>query len=371
MRWKVLGLFVVFIVLGLLILRLSLAATEPYLLGNNIWVKDRVHRSMAGIRAAPDGRKLLIFAGASEVETGFDPVYFDDLNMAAGMPTWSFNVGIRNNGTFLPLYFGRLEAELLAKKLRPAAIVVQIPISRLTERAIEHFGETRKTHDLVAAVFDHNAFAADYLDIETKITLAVNKYILGERSLLQIPLLVGDLVPEIKINKQQVEFNSVRAAFVEAGLLGLPAWRPEDRGSFYPIGGNYRSVMMTARRFIVDPENFRLLVGTENRCCDFRGLKLSEPYVSKVQQALVRLARLTDRLIIVTMPENPAYRRTVESAKIRKAAFDQMAAASGGLHLDLTGTVEAPMFFDLQHFTIAGVRSFAEQLSVRIRTSLK
>lgn len=370
MRWKTLAKFTLFLGLGVLILRLVLFGTEPYLLGNNIWVKDRVHRSMAGLRAAPEGRKLLVFAGASEMETGFDPLYFDELNEAAGMPTWSLNLGIRNNGTFLPLYFGRIEAELVAKSLRPSAIVVQIPISRLTEKALAHFGETKKTHDLVAAVFDHRAFFANYLDTETKLTLAVNKYILGERSLMQLPLLVDGWMPSMTSNKQREEFLAARGAFAEAGILDLPGWRFEDRGSFYRADGDYRSVMMAARRFITQPENFRFLVRAEIHCCDFRNLKLSKPYVLKVQQALVSLARHTDRLIIVTMPENPVTSRAESSVRIRQATFNEMAAASGGVHLDLSATVEAQMFVDLQHFTLGGVRTFAEQLATRIRPLL-
>ena len=370
MMWKTLGTFTISFVLVLVLLRLILSFTEPYLVGNNIWVKDRFHRSMAGLQAAPEGRKLLVFAGASEMETGFDPVYFDNLNEAAGLPTWSFNVGIRNNGTFLPLYLGRIEAELKAKKLRPAAIVVQIPISRLTRRALEHFGETKKTHDLVAAVFGPSAFAADFLDTESKITLAVNKYIFGERSLLQFPLLKDRVMPSIKPNKQRDEFTLIRATFTAAGILDLPGWRREDRGSFYPAGGDYRSVMLSSRRFIVDPENFRFLVRAENNCCDFHNLNLSPAYVADVQQAIVKLARHTDRLIIVTMPENPAYSRTETSAKVRKTTFDKMSAAAGGIHLDLSGTVPAPMFLDLQHITLSGVRTFAEQLAERIRPSL-
>jgi hypothetical protein len=370
MRWKTLAKFTLFLFFGVLILRLLLFVTEPYLFGNNIWVKDRVHRSIAGLRAAPKGRMLLVFVGASEMETGFDPVYFDELNEAAGIPTWSLNLGIRNNGTFLPLYFGRIEAELVAKGLRPSAIIVQIPISRLTQKALAHFGETRKTHDLVATVFDHRAFMANYLDTETKLTLAVNKYFLGERSLMQLPLLVDGWMPSLTNNKPRDEFLAARGTFTEAGILDLPGWRVEDRGSFYRTGGDYRSVMMAARRFITNPENFRFLVRAEIHCCDFRNLNLSKPYVLKVQQALVRLAQHTDRLIIVTMPENPVYSRAESNAKIRQTTFDEMAAASGGVHLDLSGTVQAPMFVDLQHLTLGGVRTFAEQLATRMRPLL-
>lgn len=367
MRIKFASIYFLTCIAAVLILRLILWATEPVSFGNNIWVKDRARRSLEGLAPAPAGKKLVIFLGASEVEADFNPLVFDAENEKAGVPTWSLNLGLRNTGTFLPLYLDRITHELKAKALRPDIILLHIPVSRLTKQALAFYGETKKTHDVPSVYFGRAGWASPDLSWDTKATLAFDKYLLGERSPLQLHIFLSALLPNIGAPKAKEDFNQIRRLFLESGILSLPAWTPERRGQFYGELSDASPVFTAARRFITQPENFRWLVRTEIGCCDFRDLELDPEYVAQVRAAIGRLAPLAGKLVIVTIPENSAFVRDDRSAAVRDDLFSELANSAGGTYLNLSGSVPPQYYIDLQHFTPTGTEIFAQILSRKLR----
>lgn len=345
----------------LILLRVLLVLTEPLVPGGNRWVKERI-RGQLGSIAELSGRteNVVLFLGASEIEVSFDPLAYDHFNRLNGKSTYSLNFAVRNNGTFLPLYFERIADELEQHRVRPKIIFVHFPISRLTTKALNHYGEVFRTHDMPAVYFEPSLWSRVPGNTEDKIKLLVNKWLFGERSLLQIPVMLRRtfraLLPE-----QDPGLGELFDVMNNSYSHRAEAWNLRTRGRFYQRDDFHSGRTPPGQNFVREGENLRMLVRKQDQCCDFVNLDLDPDYTDQIRQSLRRLSKLADHIVIVNFKELPAYPRSAESAKRRDDFLLSAAEAAGGELLPLE--IHPNMYLDLLHLSPVGTRPFANQLS--------
>ena len=345
----------------LLMLRGLLFITEPLFPSNNRWAKERVRGQLASLaQLARVTEDVVLFLGASEIEISFDPLAYDRFNLLDGKTTYSLNLAIRNNGTFLPLYFERIAEELERNHFKPKIIFVHFPVSRLTSKALSHFGELMKNHDLPAVYFEPSLWSRVPASHEDKVWLLINKWIFGERSLLQIPAMLDRFMYELKPNRGR-SLTEVYVALNDSESNPKEAWNSASRGRFYSEQDQESPLIKSASRFKREPDNLRKRIRSHQFCCDFHDLNIDSEYANQVFKSLRRLRSLSDRIVIVDFREIPVYQRSNESAQNIDDFLRAAATAVDGeiIRIDL-----APrMYLDLLHLSPAGTLPFARKLS--------
>jgi hypothetical protein len=345
----------------LVMLRLLLALTEPLVPGNNRWVKERIRGQLGSIaELAGTTENVVLFLGASEVEVSFDPLIYDKFNRQAGKSTYSFNMGIRNNGTFLPLYFERIADELERHRVRPKIIFVHFPVSRLTTKALDHFGEFLKTHDLPAVYFEPSLWSSVPGDTEDKIGMLGNKWLWGERSLMQIPVMMRRISRAL-LPKNDPGLGELMDVMNDSYSTRSEAWSLRTRGRFYRRDNVETKMVQSAYSFIREGENLKVLVRKQEGCCGFVDLRLDPDYTKRILQSMRRLSTLAEHIVIVNFKEIPAYPRSEDSAARRDEFLLSAAEAAGGKVLPIE--IHSTMYLDLLHLSPIGTRPFANQLS--------
>src|ERR1035437_288731 len=245
--------------LGLLafvaLLRQFLVLTEPFTYGNNIWRKELIRISLKTLHDwHAKEENLVLFMGASEAEIDFDPVAYDALNSARKLPTISFNLGLGDVTPIMPLYIGRIASELEHSGARPKIIFLCLSVSGMTKkskRGVHYWG---RLIDAYSVYFSADAWDRCRLPLGTKLTLATDKYVFAEHSLLQIPLFFSGLlqaaIPEFRspLWRQKTIWKR------NTDLKRYPAMR----GQFYGDVHEYAPLLDAARAALKDEAYRRL-----------------------------------------------------------------------------------------------------------------
>jgi hypothetical protein len=340
----------------LLMLRVFMAWTEKWTLGNNLWAKARIHGSLNALHERQlKEENVVLFLGASEAEVGFDPIEYDSRNREAGKSSLTFNLAVHNNGTFLPLYFERVAVELERADLHPRIIFVHFPISRLTTMALHHYAEMQKAHDLPAAYFDPALWRL-LPNVADKTEIALNKWLWGERSLLQIPLFFERF---FKFATGQIPLRPDQILLTKLTRHSEDGWR--DRGRFYHDIFEQSPGIVGSKVYAMRKGGVYEMVKQNDTCCDFSELHFDADYSARVLESLKKVSRFAAHTVIVHLPENPVYERSRDSAARREAFLSEAAVAVQGE----AWSFEYPrqLFIDLLHFSPRGAIAFSDDLS--------
>lgn len=322
---------------------------------------------MDALREPRDSQQdLVLFLGASEIEVGFDPVLFDQELRARGYESHALNIAVRNNGTFFPLYLERVAMDLEQSHQRARVLFIHFPISRFTTKAIHHYSEVTKTHDLPSSYFKASLWNRVPMSSEEKFLMLVNKWAFNEHSLMQIPLILNRPLRS-SIDRQDEDVKDLALFWNESYRNEADAWDPSTRGRFYHDIDENSLVILNAKKFLQNRENLIGSILRHDICCDFRYLDLNKDYTLKVIQSLKNLARYADHVVIVNIDEYPRFRRSESSLQRRDAFLKEAAAAIGGeiWHID----THEQMYVDLLHFSPAGAHLFSKELSKRVPDS--
>jgi hypothetical protein len=345
----------------LLVLRLFLGVTEGLVPLNNIWQKSRIRQGLdavaSGAVAPRPGSSLLLMVGASESLLAFQPLRFDELSAEAGRRVTSFNLSFQNTGTMLPLYFARLRKELLRSGMQPRVILVSIPLPRLTLRAREAFFSQARYHDIDSVFFEPGLWSEAGLSSGDKLVLLFNKWVLGERSLVQLQRTFVQLSRSLLPWARGLRASA--APFYREEIHPNPAWSAESRGGYYL---NIESRPDLAEEVIIAARKPRAMSSDLQdliRCCDVLELRLDEPYVREVIEGLRGLRDVAAHVALVSYPESPRLRRPPAAEGRAREAFERIAREAGAQHLDAKGAgLTDDDYFDLSHLTPGGVEKF-------------
>lgn len=108
-----LGVFAV----ALMMTRAYLMFVDTHSSGNQHWTRTRLREITEAIDSLPSKPPANVFFGASEVEVGINPIALDEQLLKKGLPTESYNFGIRNaTGHHVELLASRLYLDMKGKK---------------------------------------------------------------------------------------------------------------------------------------------------------------------------------------------------------------------------------------------------------------
>lgn len=347
--------------LALLLLRLILLSTESLVPGNNKWVKTRIHRQLEALgSAAAQQSPLILFLGASEVETSFDPLAYDSANRREGKYGLSFNMAVRNNGTFLPLYFERVAEELRRHRIRPKILFVHFPISRLTYKALAHYGEMQKSHDMPAVYFEASLWSRVPGTFDDKLIMLVNKWLFGERTPMQIPASLNRLARRLLLDTDE-RYLELTSLWNDSYSNAEESWNLNSRGRFYSNLDEQNPLIQKAKVFLHEPEGKEALIAIHENCCGIRSLDLDPVYAGQVIESLGHLAALADHTVIVDLAEFPGFLRSRDSQEKRQAFLQNAADAVQGSVWSIS--LPHTMYIDILHLSPVGSKRLAERLS--------
>lgn len=350
----------------LLALRFLLILSEPYMLQSNKWSKDRASGILEAIKEiSPTQLNTILFLGPSEVEVGYDSIAFDKESEVRGSKTTSYNFAVRNIGTFIPLYFSAITRALQKNQVRPKVIFVQIPPSRLTVLARTSQKEQSKSHDLTSVFFDYHEFDQPYMSLEDFLYLSFNKYILKEHTLQQLQFQLSRY-----FKNSFIKDNLIFDIWNSLDLQTDPAYDPLVRGTFYWKFENNKNLEL--RAYTTEREELYVAsIRVQEKCCDFYGLNLDLDYIDQVKQAVLRLTKIADHVVVVSLPEHPSY----ESDKERDLKLDNIMKEFSDLknveYFDFMHDQDFVKndFIDVIHFSPEGVKKFSQKLANKVPLS--
>ena len=357
----------------LLLLRLVLSLTEEMVPLNNAWQKARIRQGLEAISkpgfAPADGARLVLMFGASEALLGFSPKEFDEQMAGSRLPTRSYNLAFQNTGTMIPLYLARMRHELRQASVRASLILVAIPLPRLTRRARENYFSQTRYHDIDAVFFDTPLWEEVNEPLSDKLILLFNKWVLGERSLVQLHRTTNQLWQAIS-----PWHSAVRASadpFYKKDIHPEPAWDPEARGGYYLNIERRPDLAAAVIAAAQDEQAMRADLRDLIRCCDVLELRFDEAHLEQVATAVRSLHEVADRVAIVTYPESPRLRRRPDAEARAAEALHFIADRSGAELWDAAPVagLAADLYFDHSHFTPEGVRKHVSFVAQRARAA--
>lgn len=353
----------------LMALRLGLAVFEKNFFSMHIWVKKRIHQSL---QALEDERvrnpNLVLFLGMSEAELGFNPIAFDNFNKHKELDTYSLNLAVRNVGTFKALYYERIKYELNRLGLRPRVLFVQIAPATLTKRSTSSSQEAIKYINIVSSYFHAALWKSEFISIQDKIQQGFNKYVLGERSLLQFVYVLQSYFSRTIFGENMFDGRAA-AMWNDEAFRIEPPWDWETRGHFHFAKAENKPAVKKFLGYLKTEEGFKKYYDMQIACCDFYELEPDEEHIEEAVRALRELKTVTDRLVLIQFPENPRVPREGRSLE-RFNTLAQKVADGVGVELWQVGFLGRPFppsnFIDQSHFSPQGNIDFAQRLSMRL-----
>lgn len=359
----------------LCLFRLFLARTEELVPVNNVWQKSRIRLAMAaiasGAMAVEKDRGIVLMLGASEPALGFQPEEFDRHNESHGLATRSFNLSAYNVGAVMPLYLARIRSELQKKAIRARLIFVGLPLPRFTVQARSSFYARSKYHDVDSVLFEPGLWAELNLPMKDKLILLFNKWMLGERSVVQLQRAASQLTRRFLGSILGHRGRPLMA--YEKRLHPEPAWSPQRRGGFYLNIENEAALVAQLINQARHPTSVRADLADLISCCDLIEMNFDEAYLREVAAAIGRLHEVTDRVVLVLFPERPGLTRA-EGPLLRIDRALKLISEESGAGLIENGDMERfgeNDFIDQSHFSPSGVEKFNRILSDLFHSGLR
>jgi len=350
-------------IFALVLLRAVVFASEEATRVTNKWQKQRLRESFAHLDKVRRRVPLVLLAGASEMQTGFSPEPFERSLSKRGHRVYAMNMAVDNMGRWMPLYLARLEDELKRTGLRPRVLFLQFPPSSMTTKSRRLELTQWRLFDFPAVLYNPRVLMNFDSDLEEKTVAFFNKYILGERSLLQVVRFFSPRFPR----ERSVAGRNRAALWFEARHHPYPAWDPAQKGFFYFNIEQYNREMKKYFRNMQTPEAVQETIDKYEECCDFLNLNIDQPHLERLTEWVKRLALLSHKVVLIQMAENPYFTRSPESLARLNSALHSIAAPAGAEVWTLDEDPFKPEdFIDITHLSPKGVRYFSRRLADRI-----
>lgn len=345
---------------------------EIYQASPSWWTKLRIEQSLQFLSSPAAQQKPLILAlGASEMQSGINPMEIDRRLREQNVDVLTLNLGTENVGSFLPLYIDRLKTELKRNGLKPRMIVVHLPPARLTERSLQGEATTIKYSDIPTVLYDSQLLFTHSADWEEKLIATFNKLLLRGHSLLQVQTFFAriSLIKDRKTAAQKAFFQLLGSGRYRR----LPAWDPSLQGFFDFNREHYAEEIETLERRMRKPKGMLDVITKLDLCCDFMGLNISQVYLKKIVVELRALREQTEKMAIVTFPESPQVFREPEVDARADEIFKKVALNTNSEFWDLeeeSDLSDRDNFLDPTHLSALGVDRMSQTLARRIVQAL-
>lgn len=359
---------------ALLCTRFYLQSIEAFTMGNEAWTKRRIRMAVEQLPSIASSKdRLVLFVGASDLESSIDPIDLDGRLREKGLNVTSYNLAVRNITLVFDVWCDRLIEDFRRAGRVADAIVVKFSPTRATTRTTK---SVRKESVLdMTGLFMSSTMLANELqrDPENGLRLFVYKSIYGGHSpssglantqtLLYFSPPWRDVLPSWKARPPEVR-DILFALWHNPKLHRGPAWDPETRGSFFWGSPESDAELAKVEDYLTDPGHFEEMIQWNRRTFDAVDLRFDRDVVIAFSRSLANLRRIAKRVILLHFPEDPRFYRPAATDKRVNALLQRMAVGAGATFINYTDDeMKKSEYLDPLHLGRAGRRNLNARLA--------
>lgn len=361
------GLFILSLICTIMVLRLwshNVESTNTNEL-TSAFLKNRLHYMVDYLEASPQENNLNVFWGASEIETGIDPIYIDkDKNQT------SLNLGLRVGHPELFIAQAKRVKEIFARKGQKVRhSIIKVPLARMTESYAGSSYYKTDILDLLSQV-DSKDMMIERLKNEPQQILGYlsARYIWQDANL-------GSVRTKFR---QAVGLSDEVPAILEANFeiwkqpeyLENPAWNKEQRG-FYNFNRPQTELAYRAlqpRLHAIPAQD--AIISFHQSCCDILGLGPSDQMINSYADFITEIQSFSDKVSILYFPESPYLesRRSEESKKNKEKILQELSVKTGAAIINAENNLnfQTEDYIDAIHLSDQGSKKIMNWLASQL-----
>lgn len=374
---------VISFVVAIAAVRTSSAVVESYSTQSTPWIKSR----MSGIfnyfsSDKKDEGYQLLFLGASDIQSGINPIGIDQNLQNQGFKTVSYNLGISNfDGKLLHLLSRRLNEIVQINKRPIDAIFVKFTPLRATymylAKVQDHY--YRHFEDIESIIYSNKMLAEDFFKRpEEAAEVWYVKNILGETSPIAYASyfheIIWQAIPVINTSASNIKTSNLTRQTWGSGVFNKPpGWNVEKRGFHYFGYPETEKLINELFADYQDPAVIRTFLKTHNYSGDLYNFYISPAAIRSYIQAIIELQKITPHVVLFYFPESSTIPHAPgANARIAKA-LAEIHNATGVQFMDLTNNsgLNPDDYFDQLHLNLQGQNKLAKKLAEEIPAILK
>jgi hypothetical protein len=333
------------------------------------WMRMRASEAFAELDVILQRQDhVALFLGASDVESGIDPLAIEHALQAQGQDLKVYNFGLRSSSPADGLLAEHLKDIFQENHKQADVILLKLAPMLLTNRANINLRQGQVRADLAGTLYRWRDFRRDIWEEPLSgVRQLVEHYILGGMDLNSVSyyllIALNRVLPNIYCPGILQARDPETRLWRDPRFLSSPAWNADEHGNyFWNIHGPDAVFQEISDRLATESEK-QIMIGRWDDTYDVRRFNFSPVRVRELKASLAALGEISHRIIVYYIFEHPQVDYTPEAEAHLTALLNELAQIPKVQILDLrTGPsrFNAEEYLEPAHFNLKGRQKLTE-----------